>query len=233
MVKMTAKHDYTTQLLRLVTPLFLYLVAFRRKVRRGFDVPHQEAIEELDLIFRQISHEAREDPRLEVLYEKARPSLVVLADEVLISRETGWSFADIHKRETLLEMKYFNTNVGGDEFFRAVEDLRAGDEELAAIMFIALALGVRGTIHGDESRLREAREKLYRELTEYLSGDGQKLTPEAYNVSQKPMEMMSPAVTLGVMISAGVGIMLVYLFGSWIAWHDVVSEIRTVVQSFG
>jgi hypothetical protein len=70
--------DDTAELFRVTAPLFLFLTAFRRRVRKGLRVDLRDVSDRLDEIFAEQGRRAREDPRLEALYEKARYPLVVL-----------------------------------------------------------------------------------------------------------------------------------------------------------
>ena len=67
-------------LFELVSDLFLFLVTFRRKVRKGIYVDLSEVRSRLEAIFAEQEAKARSDPSLSAQYEKAKYPLAVLAD---------------------------------------------------------------------------------------------------------------------------------------------------------
>ncbi|MCP4202554.1 MAG: DotU family type IV/VI secretion system protein, partial [bacterium] len=133
------RSDYTTRLYRLASPLFLYLVSFRRKVRKDYSAGLTEVREDLDELFLQMKRDVKNDVRLETLYDKARYPLAVVADEVLL--HSGWKHRDDWQREHLLEERMFNSNVGGDVVFERASRLKEHEVELAAIYFTSISLG--------------------------------------------------------------------------------------------
>src|SRR5512140_3536243 len=112
--------DYVTELFRVASKEFMFLSAFRQKVRKGVRVELDDVAADLEAIFRQQEVAVREDPRLEALWGpgtndlKARYILVVLADEILI--HSGWESAG-EWQDRIFEEKYFGTNIGGDQYF--------------------------------------------------------------------------------------------------------------------
>ena len=228
---MDRPRDYTTELFRLASPLFLFLVSFRRKVQKGYAASESMVVGDLDEIFARMGRQVRSDPRLEALYEKAKYPLVVLADEVLLS--SGWEHADSWQRNHhLLEERLFGTNIGGDKIFSLASELRYEEVELASILFTAISLGVRGTYHHKPEKLAEIRNKLYRQMSEYLADSQHQLTPEAYHVTPKEAKRLSPAVTLARVAMVCAGLLVFYWVASWLLWSGAVSELRDIVGSF-
>lgn len=223
--------DYTTQLFRLATPLFLFLVSFRRKVTKGFPVSDTMVKSELEEIFARMEREARQDPRLDALYARAKYPLVVLADEVLLSCE--WQHAETWQRQHLLEQVYFQSNIGGDKLFQIASELRYDDVEMASILYTAICLGARGTYHRKPEKLAEIKAKLYRQLSEYLADVQKQITPEAYHVSARQAVKVSPAVTLARVAIVTVGIVVLYFLISRGLWAGLVSDLRGVVAGLG
>lgn len=228
---MDRPRDYTTELFRLASPLFLFLVSFRRKVQKGFPVSESMVQQDLEELLAKMDRKVRNDPRLEALYEKAKYPLVVLADEVLL--HSGWEHADSWQRNHLLEERLFGTNIGGDKIFNLASELRYEDVEMAAILFTAISLGVRGTYHRKPEKLAEIRSKLYRQMSEYLADAQHQLTPDAYHVTPKKARRLSPAVTLARVAMVCGGLFLLYLVASWLLWRGVVADLRTIVSGFG
>ena len=201
----------TTDLFRVCSRLFLFLAAFRQKVRRGVRLEPDAVAADLEEIFNEQARAARSDPRLDALYEKARYPLVVVADEILL--HSGWDHS-AEWEQHLFEEKYFKT-------------------ELAAIVFTGLALGFRGKYRERPEKAVEIKNRVYRLLAEYLADVGEKITPEAYHVTAAPARKLSPAVTLARVAIVGVGILFLYYAITWLMWARSVDELRTVVQGMG
>ena len=185
---------------------------------------------DLQEIFDEQARAVRGDPRLDMLYEKARYPLVVLADEILL--HSGWDRAPEWEQH-LFEEKYFKTNIGGDQFFTIAKELRPEDVELASIVFAGLALGFRGKYRERPEKALETKNRVYRLLAEYLADTGDKITPEAYHVTAAPARKLSPAVTLARVAIVGVGILFLYYAITWLLWARPVDDLRTVVQGMG
>ena len=227
---MDRPRDYTTELFRLASPLFLFLVSFRRKVQKRYPVSETMVQGDLEEIFMQMDRKVRNDPRLEALYEKAKYPLVVLADEILL--HSGWEHADSWQRSRLLEERYFGSNIGGDKIFNLASELQHHEVEMAAILFTAISLGVRGTYHRKPEKLAEIRAKLYRQMSEYLADSQRQLTPDAYHVTAREARKISPAVTLARVAMVGLGLILFYWLAAWLLWGTTVDGLRDVVSSF-
>lgn len=219
--------DYTTKLFQLASPLFLYLVSFRRKVGKGYQVGLDMVKADLEALFARIERDARDDPRVEALYAKAKYPLVVLTDEVLLNSE--WEHAQAWQSGHLLEERLFQTNIGGDKIFQIASELRYEDVELAAILFTVIALGVRGTFHHKPEKLAEVKAKLYRQLSEYVADAKGQITPGAYHVLAQGLKKISPAVTLARIAIVGFGIVVLYWIVTRGLWLGLVSELRGVV----
>ena len=225
-------NDYTTELFRVVSPLFLYLVSFRRKIRKGYQTDEATVRQDLEETFARIEREVRRDPRLEVLYEKAKFPLVVLVDEVLLQSE--WEYATSWSRQYLLEEKYFQSNVGGDKIFQIAEELRYDDEALATILYTAICLGVKGGLHHKPEKLDGVKNQLYRQISEYLAGvKRERITPDAYHVDARKAVKLSPAVTLARVLIVGFGLAVVYWVATRLSWGVVVGDLRTLVEGLG
>jgi type IV/VI secretion system ImpK/VasF family protein len=220
----------TTDLFRVCSRLFLFLSSFRQKVRRGVRLEPDAVAADLQEIFDEQARAVRGDPRLDMLYEKARYPLVVLADEILL--HSGWDRAPEWEQH-LFEEKYFKTNIGGDQFFTIAKELRPEDVELASIIFAGLALGFRGKYRERPEKAIETKNRVYRLLAEYLADTGDKITPDAYYVTAAPARKLSPAVTLARVAIVGIGILFLYYAITWLMWARSVDDLRTVVQGMG
>ena len=218
--------DYTTKLYELATPLFLYLVSFRRKVRKGYPVSATMVKGELQEIFRRMEQEARHDRHLHTLYEEARYPLVVVADEVLL--HSDWEHAEEWKNQHLLEQELYHTTTGGDDIFELASELEHHRTELAAVLFTALSLG---SYHSKRDKLPEVKSKLYYQLTEYLSeAKAEELTPQAYHVVPREAVRFSPAITLARVLVFGLGLSVLYYGAARISWNNALSDLRSLVE---
>lgn len=221
--------DYRTELFRLASPLFLFLVSFRRKVRKGYQVDEAEVRQELDKIFTEMELRARRDLHLDALYQKAKYPLVILADEVLLS--CGWDQAE-RWQQGLLETQHFKTNIGGDKVFQIAEELMHDEVELAVILFTAICLGVEGRYHGRPEKLQEVKSRLYRQMGDYLGDVQNRITPDAYHVTPKPAQRLSVGVALTNIAIAGGVLFLSYILANWAIWRMVVNELRELTASW-
>lgn len=222
----TERADYTTKLFNLASPLFLYLVSFRRKVRKGYPVHIEMVDQDLQAIFENIDREIRNDLRLETLYNDAKYPLVVLTDEVLL--HSDWENASTWQQQYLLEMRLFQTNIGGDEIFRVASELKDNQVELAAILFTALSLG---NYYSKRELLPDVKSKLYRQLQEYLvSVKPDRLTPSAYKVIPKKAERFSPAITGARVAILAFGLVGLYWGAARLSWNHLLADLRQLVE---
>ncbi len=217
------QQDYRTELFRLASPLFLFLVSFRRKVRKGYQVDETEVRQELDKIITAMDLRSRRDPRLDVLYQKAKYPLVILADEVLLASD--WSQAREWEQNPL-EMQHCNTNIGGDKVFQIAEELMYDEVEMAVILYTAICLGVKGRYHRQPEKLQEVKSKLFRQLGEYLGDVQNIITPDAYRVTEKAAQRLPVGIALiNVAIACGV-LFVSYILANIVIWRLVVNELR-------
>ena len=222
--------DSTTELFRLASKLFLFLTAFRRKVRKGLRVDLREASDRLDEIFAEQARAARQDPRLDSLYEKARYPLMVLADEVVL--HSGWEHAKDWEGR-LLEERHFGTNIGGEKYFTIAKELRQEEVELAAILYTGLVLGFRGKYRERPEKLAEVKSRLYRQNAEYLAALGDRITPGAYHVLPTPAQKLSPLINLYRVLIVAVGIVVLYYILAFVLWAASMKELRSAARAMG
>ena len=162
-MEMTSR-DYTTQLFRLATPLFLFLVSFRRKVQQGLPGQRDDGGER-----------ARGDLRA----HGARGALTTRASTRCTRRpSTRWSCwptrcccpasgstPQAWQSDHLLEEKYFQTQHRRrqdlpDRLRAALRGRGDGGRSCSP----PSRLGVRGTYHRKPEKLAEIKAKLYRQL---------------------------------------------------------------------
>jgi len=221
--------DYRTELFRLASPLFLYLVTFRRKVRKGFQPEEAEVQQNLEMIITEMDLRSRQDPRLDALYQKAKYPLVILADEIVLNSD--WAHAGKWE-QSLLEQKHFSTNIGGDKVFLIAEELMHDEVELATILYTAVSLGVKGRYHRRPEKLQEVKSKLYRSLGEYLGDVQNVITPEAYNFTPSQATRLNVGVAL-THIGIGLGVLVIfYVIANLAMWGGVVSKLQTLTAQW-
>jgi type VI secretion system protein ImpK len=115
--------------------------------------------------------------------ESARFALVAWADEVVL--RSSWAGRDQWAHD-LLQLKLFNTNRAGDEFFERLEALRPEQNDAREIYFLCLAMGFEGQWAGNEAH----RQTIMRRHFEMLRSAGRArdvasthpLAPPAYEV---------------------------------------------------
>lgn len=221
--------DYRTELFRLASPLFLYLVTFRRKVHKGYQPEEAEVRQELERILTEMDLRSRKDPRLDALYQKAKYPLVILADEIVLNSDWAHSGA---WEQNLLEEQHFNTNIGGDKVFLIAEELMHDEVELATVLYTAVSLGVKGRYHRRPEKLQEIKSKLYRQLGEYLGDVQNVITPEAYNFTPSPGKRLTVGVAL-THIGIAVGVLVVfYIIANFAMWGGVVSKLQQLTAQW-
>ena len=169
---------YSAKLLELATPLLLTLTSFRRAVRQNVNVDHSTFREELIRVFETMDRESTLDPALEALYREAKYPLAVLADDIVL--HSGWAHATEWAKVSLLESKFFGSNVGGEVLFERATELRPDQVELATIIYVAICLGVEGQYHDRPGELEEIKTKLFRLAKEGIQFNSDRLTPGAY-----------------------------------------------------
>jgi type IV/VI secretion system ImpK/VasF family protein len=226
----SARADYVTEIFQLTSGLFLFLTSFRRKVRKGVRIELSEASSRLDEIFAAMAREAREDPKLDALYEKVRYPLVVLADEILL--QSGWEHADLWDSH-LLEGRLFGSNIGGEKYFTIANEIRSEDTELAAILYTGIALGFGGKYRERPEKLADVRQRLYRLNAEYVASFGDKITPAAYHVDPTPARRLSPLINLYRVLIVAFGILILYYALTFALWSSSLSELRAAARAIG
>ena len=222
--------DYTTELFKVASREFLFLSAFRQKVRKGVRVDLEDAAADLEEIFREQASAVRQDPRLQALYDQARYPLVVLADEILI--HSGWEYAR-DWQDRLFEEKYFRSNIGGDQYFAIAKELKPEDVELGCVVYAGLALGFRGKYRERPEKLAEVRKNTYRLLSEYLATQSDKITPEAYTVLASAGKRLNPVVTLGRVAIISFGVLVMYYLLTFLLWGSLMGDIRAAARAIG
>ncbi len=177
----------------LASDLFLFLVTFRRQVRKGLIPDIYQVRSQLLEIFETQQQRASEDPKLEKQYQKGRYPLVVTADEILIN--ANWAYSSQWEDE-ILEYEFFKTRIAGEKFFETIEELGDEDDSVAEILYHCLALGFVGRYKGDAEELRRLKRRLYRMLPGRVGEDDKRISPDAYFVAEGVKDIYKPLMNL-------------------------------------
>lgn len=212
------------KLYEITSDIFLYLVTFRRRVRKGLPVTESEVRSQLEALFIKAQGRAEADPLLDPMWQKAHYALAVLADEIALDAQWDgqgeWS-------AQLLEQRFFQTSIGGVRFFELVEEIREGEPELAEIYYLCLALGFCGKYAAGSQELDSYRRKLMRMLPDRIPPDEKRITPQAYHVVEGEAKG-SPMVNLvRIAIACGVFV-LAYVIISQVVFHMSVDSIHQI-----
>ncbi len=216
-------------LYELTSQLFLFLVSFRHKIRKGVSVSVSEVRSRLDRIFDDQKIIARQEVRLESLYERVRYPLVALADEIILTSQ--WEHAQQWSEE-LLEKKLFNTSIAGTEFFKQAEELlesnfpHKDDIEVGQIFYICLSLGFKGKYNEDAQELRSLQIRLYRHLPESIPSNETGLTPQAYHVVPATGRKLQPVTNLARVAIICIGFCILYFIVNQCLWNSTIEDIH-------
>lgn len=202
--------------------LFLFLVTFRRQVRKGMNPELGQVRQQLLEIFSEQERLVQDDANLQKLYDRVRYILVVLADEILIN--SNWAYSSAWE-ESLLEWEFFKTRVAGEEFFERLEREGETDEKLAEIYYLALSLGFVGKYNDNPTKISDLKRRLYRMLPGRFSDQDTKITPDAYYVAEGVKDIYKPLTNLGL-IALVCGVLFI---GLWVVYFiyrgDVMKDI--------
>lgn len=191
--------------------LFLYLVIFRRQVRKGMTPEMAVVRRQLLDIFEEQKQMVSGDANLEKLYERVKYVLVVLADEILIN--SNWAYSSAWEDE-ILEWEFFKTRIAGEEFFNLLESEGEKDEELAEIYYTALSLGFVGQYADSPTRIFDLKRRLYRMLPGRFSDQDTRITPDAYYVAEGAGDPYKSLINLGrialVCATILIGMLIIY-----------------------
>ncbi len=157
--------------------------------------------------------------------------MAALTDEMFLHLD--WEGKDFWLGH-LLEAKFFQSHLAGEQFFRRIDQLLLRDDEpaaeIAAVYLSALALGFRGryraapyqnTIDGYRNRLFSFIARREPELTDHVD----RLFPQAYRNTLTPgalPRLPNPRRWWWALAGATAAWLLIAQFG----WYSVTSELR-------
>lgn len=199
--------------------LFLYLVTFRRQIRKGMTPEMSSVRAQIKDLIDEMENRVRDDAEISRQYEKVKYILVILADEILINSDWGYARA---WEDNILEWEYFKSREAGQKFFELLDEQGMSDDKLAEIYFIALSLGFLGMYAGDQNKIAELKRRLYRMLPGRLTESDTKITPDAYYVGEGVKDIYRPVANFGMVAV----ICLVMLVGAAIVYPFIRNAIK-------
>ncbi len=215
------------KLYEITRDLFTYLAAFRWKVEAGVRPTLEEIQKDLLDLFQEQEALVRANPTLSAGYEQVRYALVVFADEVILSSELDNA---LDWDAMLLEQRFFRTQVGGDRFFRPIEDHEITDPQVALIYHTCIVMGFKGRYDRDDEDLAYFKKQL-QEILAPPSDDAQGLLcPEAYAVRTIKQSRSLPAIWKWQYLIVGLLIILAgYIFlDRVVIWRYLTSPLKQI-----
>jgi type VI secretion system protein ImpK len=170
------------------------------------------------------------------IYRRAQYAMAALADEIFINLQ--WAGREAW-REHLLEAKLFGSHRAGEELFERIDALlREHDAlygELARVYLMVLALGFQGKFRG-RSDAHEEIESYRRRLFRFVYGrepqvvhGDERIVPQAYaatldEASTSKLPYLKPWIWTLVLV------LVVWLAGSHLLWHNATSALEPVIN---
>lgn len=181
-----------TRLADLFTEILAYTLYLQREMgRRPF--PYEEVRKNFDLLWERAREMSIHRETAPQDWEAAAFAVCALVDETLLC--SPWTESGRWTQEPL-QLLFFRTLNAGDEFFRRLEALPAGDAAVREVYAYCLALGFRGRYFapGDEAALREVQAANLRMLGRTDPRLPEKLFPAG---EARPAGRKKPQWTLG------------------------------------
>lgn len=215
----------------LVNPIFLFVVALRRKVARNLSLECGEVKREALSLFAGLERDAATHA-LTDRWNRAKITLSYLVDEIAIM-ET-WSGAEMWNNHSL-EIEY----LGHTEKMRGVwffdkeykDAIEAGDVDLMEILYTCMCLGFEGKFRGQTAQLKNHIDNLYARLPlPYREQDrDEKMFPLAYKIdltANDPKMPMRVVTVLTVFFS----ILVSYFVVTWVMKNEFVGRLATIAD---
>lgn len=185
--------------------VFAYRDEVSSPVKLGAPASLVEEVEQQQDDFRTIHHsismllKAFLDSEQATTFNKSRKEVIyamtAIADEVFLNMD--WNGKQ-YWEENMLEIKFFNTQVAGDEIFNRINQLVSETEPLgtekAEIYLDMLSLGFKGRFRGTEEENTEInmyRRKLFEFITKH---DKEAIAVAEYRIFQKEYTFTMPTV---------------------------------------
>ncbi len=229
-------------------PIFEYVTNFVRQVKYGTVREAQQARYEALSALRDAEDQARNDPVGERAWDdRIKAMLVYLLDYKMINTEWEGSNYWFHNPfETDPKVLNHPQALGGEEFFRACDDLqreyelaerrdRRDKDELAeqlSLYFICLRLGFKGQFHDRPQELADYTRRLFTRLPAYATTRAKEMFPEAYRHNQELKVNYSLGLSLGVVLVTFAVIIVLSVVTFRVAWGRAVGDIEKVAEQW-
>ena len=216
----------------LVTPVFLFTIALRRKVSKNMPVDYGEAKREVLGLFARLEREAS-NHALTDRWNRAKIALAYLVDEVAIME--SWSGADLWNNHSL-EIEYLrhNEKMRAEWFFdREYKDaIESGDGEMMEILYTCLCLGFEGKYRGQTAQLKNQIDNLFARLPlPYRDRPPEeKLLPAAYTVDKTERHPIAPMRVVTV-LTVLAGIVITYFVVNQVMYERFVGQLGKIAGS--
>lgn len=213
------------------TDFLLYLTAFKRNDAQMS--PGREAVRQrlLDLLAEAEDRVHERIPAEMELWARSRYLLVVTADGIILNSD--WPDAS---RWDLLENDQYQTAVGGERFFRLMEEPEYDDPRLLEVFYLCLGVGFIGKYYGVKSEVRDLklgqmRQGLLRRLSDTIPRGAQtRLTPQAYEHLEPSGAPPMPFVRLLKVGAVLVSVILAYVVGANLLYSHRVREVEQSIR---
>ena len=207
--------------------LFIYLTTFRWRVDAGVNLPMESVQKDILQLFNEQEIKIRQNPSLSLAYNQVKYALVVFTDEMILNSD--WE----HRNDwyqSLLEARFFGTNVGGDRFFELCEDLTMDTPEVAAIYYHCLTMGLKGRYEAGAEELQLVKRELLKKNPKLAAMHNEKLASHSYQLSGVRKRRKLPAILKWQHIVFVIIILVaVYIaLDRFIIWHHLTTDIDTV-----
>ncbi len=220
------------KLAELVTPVFIFVIALRRKISRSLPLEFGEVKREVLDLFARLERQASTQA-LTDRWNRARIALSYLVDEVAIME--SWSGAEMWNNHSL-EIEYLGhtEKMRGVWFFdrEYTEAIESGDVEMMEILYVCLCQGFEGKFRGQTAQLKNHIDNLYARLRLPYREQGrdEKMFPSAYEVDLTSNDPKMP-MRVATVLTVFVGIMITYFVANYFLYESFVGDLGDIVKS--
>ena len=225
----------------LAVEVFLYLIAFQRRVEDGESPSYEDTRAEVLSLLSGLDERSHGEPGLWDIWTKARIPLVYLVDEVMILN-CPWAYRNEWANECLeVTLLGHPEALGGENFYKecdeALRELESAERherhdlrsqvELVMICYVALQTGFKGRYALDLDAWREYKGHVFSKLPAYAQTRTKELFPEADDHTIKLNPNYEPVMRL-LYVFIGLALLVALYFGASCSyWYDMVDELET------
>jgi len=221
----------TTTLPELVRPIFIFVVAFRRRARRGAPLQYGDVKREILALFARVEAQATAKSMTD-RWSRIKTGLVYLVDEVAIMEDWGGQESwNNHSLE--VELLGHDEKMRGAWFFdrEYAHAIESGDAELTEVLYTCMALGFEGKFRDQTAQLKNHMENLYARLPIPYQPDEEeeRMFPGCYYVDKTKNDPRVPMHVATVLIIF-FGMLMGYFVVSWLAHGTFVEDLARIEQ---